>query len=654
MRKLILIFSLLAMPVMGAAQVSISASSVTDSFQHSTTLSRLCFTPVDATMTPQGFRYGTTQVLPTETCGTVTLGVLQSGLTVAPNPTGINYHVYVKASNSNTILRDFGMVHITGSSWTLDTYDPNMAILPVSTIQAGTFTTAPAGTGASCTITGSGAGPFLLNCSVPQGVAGPGGSNTPGGTDLSTLAGTDFGAKLNACVGLQSGTYGGICEGRALSYGALATSSALTINTPNTVVYLPCATITTAQQIIVPAGVRNVTFHGCGFQGGSAASGTAGGTVWVYTGSGPAFKVGDPTYAVDTKGFHMDNVNVNTANAGTAAGAFAFYRTQEIDLRNLYLNGNQLTGQTGILLDGTGNYSGGTFDSDTMNGYGAGVYMTGHLTGSAIGDYANASTFTRLHIACPTSSGNPITGTFGINIVAGDGNTWAGGDVEGCDTMFHLGANAVNNTVDGLRNENSNTQYLADSGSSYNKVVTGGTFYTGRLVDNGSRNSFEDAFHFAHNGMKGDWYASQQDATVVNHLRLGIGTGTVRGLQWETQVDQGTSGSQYNWLWGLTDGASGQSNWIYQDLINNVIRLQFQQYNTAGGSNPTAINGAGTGNVCVNCSANSGTGGFAVASGGATPTAVASIDGSGNTTLAGALNLMGVFTAYSNVKAMNA
>lgn len=158
------------------------------------------------------------------------------------------------------------------------------------------------------------------------------------------------------------------------------------------------------------------------------------------------------------------------------------------------------------------------------------------------------------------------------------------------------------------------------------------TLFGGQLVDNGSRNSFWDAFHRTVNGIKGDWYASQQDATVVNHLRLGTGAGNVRGLQWESQVDQGTSNTVYNWLWGLTDGTAGASNWIFQDLVNNAMRLQIQENNTAGGNNQTALNGAGTGNVCFNCSANSGTGGVAFGSGGASPSTVGTLDASGDFT----------------------
>jgi hypothetical protein len=70
-------------------------------------------------------------------------------------------------------------------------------------------------------------------------------------------------------------------------------------------------------------------------------------------------QVGDPTYAVDTMGFHLDDVVINTTGSSSAATAgFAAYRAQELDLESLYFLGN--ANQTG-LLDGTENYTGGTF-----------------------------------------------------------------------------------------------------------------------------------------------------------------------------------------------------------------------------------------------------------------------------------------------------
>jgi hypothetical protein len=114
------------------------------------------------------------------------------------------------------------------------------------------------------------------------------------------------------------------------------------------------------------------------------------------------------------------------------------YRTQEMDLESLYFLGN--SNQTGVTLDGTGNYTGGTFFDDTLNGFQTAINAIGHqTTNSATTDWMNASTFIRLHIDCPTSGGSPISGTYGINLQQGDGNTFTGGDVEGCSTALHLG-----------------------------------------------------------------------------------------------------------------------------------------------------------------------------------------------------------------------
>ena len=114
-----------------------------------------------------------------------------------------------------------------------------------------------------------------------------------------------------------------------------------------------------------------------------------------------------------------------------------------------------------------------------------------------------------LHIDCSSSGGSPITGTVGINLAYGDGNTFTGGDVESCDTMLALGAGATNNTFIGVRNENSNSQIAAATGSSYNLWLTGGTMFTGKLSDSGTHNSFADAFHRSCNNLNGDLWRSQ-------------------------------------------------------------------------------------------------------------------------------------------------
>ena len=466
---------------------------------------------------------------------------------------------------------------------------------------------------------------------------------------VDQFAGADFGAKLGACLSGLSATQGGTCDARNFS-GTLAMGSALIIATANATVLLPCATISTANQVVVTAGTRNVSLRGCALRGASTASGSQGGTVFYYSGTGAMVQVGDRTYAADTLGFHLDNAVINTTLSSSAgAQGLAAYRTQELDLESLYFLGN--SNQTGMTLDGTGNYTGGTFYDDEFIGFQTAVNAIGHqISNPATTDWLNASTFVRLHIDCPTSSGNPISGTYGINLQQGDGNTFTGGDVEGCATALHLGANAQNNTIVGLRNENSTNQVVADAGSSYNNWMTGGTMFTGQLIDNGTRNSFLDTFHRSFNGLNGDWYGSQKDATVTNHLRLGTGAGNERGLMNEIQTDYG-----YRWLYGFTDATAGEQYYLIQDLLNNVNRVSVGQYNNGQSStnNQTVINSAGTGAVVLNGSSNSGTGGVVIGSGGASPATVATINNAGNAQFTGTLQVGGTSQSTGTMTVRN-
>jgi hypothetical protein len=476
-------------------------------------------------------------------------------------------------------------------------------------------------------------------------------ANSPLGsaTQVDQFPGADFGAKLQACVSALSASYGGTCDARNFT-GSLSMGSNLTISTANATVLLPCATISTASQLIVTAGTRNVALRGCALRGASTASGSQGGTVFLYSGTGAMIAVGDPTYAADTPGFHLDNVVINTTAATSGvAEALAAYRTQEMDLESLYLLGN--SNQTGMTLDGTGNYTGGTFLDNEFAGFQTAVNAIGHqVSNSATTDWMNASTFIRLHIDCPTSGGSPIAGTYGINLQQGDGNTFTGGDVEGCSTALHLGASAKNNTIVGLRTENSTSQVVADAGSAYNSWMTGGTIFAGQLTDNGTRNSFLDTFHRSFNGLNGDWYQSQQDATVTNHLRLGTGAGNERGLLNEIQTDYG-----YRWIEGYTDATAGEQFYQVEDLLNNVNRLSIGQYNNGQSStnNQTVINAAGTGAVVLNGSNNSGTGGVVIGSGGAVESTVATIGSTGNAQFNGTLQIGGPSTFAGSTTVRN-
>ena len=466
---------------------------------------------------------------------------------------------------------------------------------------------------------------------------------------VDQFPGADFGARLQACLNRLDAVYGGTCDARNFS-GTLGMSSALVIATANATVQLPCATIATANQIQVTAGTRNVTLRGCALRGASDAGGSAGGTIFLYSGSGPLMQVGDPTYTTNTPGFHLDNAVINTtASASASAQGLVAYRTQEINLQGVYFLGN--SNQTGMTLDGTGNYSGGTFQDLEFGGFGTAVNAIGHqISNSASTDWLNASTFLRLHINCPTSDGNPVTGTYGINLQQGDGNTFTGGDVEGCGTALHLGPNAQNNTIVGLRNENSISQVVAEAGSAYNNWITGGTMFTGKLTDNGTRNSFLDTFHRSFNGLNGDWYGSQQDATVTNHYRIGTGAGNERGLLNRYQTDYG-----YRWTTGLSDAAAGEQFYQVLDELNDVYRISVGQYNNGQSStnNQTVINAAGSGAVVLNGSANAGTGGVIFGSGGSNGATVATINSAGNAQFNGSLQVAGPSTFSSSATVKN-
>jgi hypothetical protein len=466
---------------------------------------------------------------------------------------------------------------------------------------------------------------------------------------VDQFPGADFGAKVQSCLNALPSATGGTCDARDFT-GTQPISANLTIATSNATILLPCATISTANQIIVTAGTRNVSLRGCALRGGTISSGSVGGTAFAYTGSSSMFQIGDPTYAVDTPGFHFDNAVLNsTAASSSSAQALVAYRTQEMDLESLYFLGN--ANQTALTLDGTGNYTGGTFLDNNLSGFQIAVNAIGHqVSNPATTDWLNASTFVRVHIACPTSSGSPISGTVGINLAQGDGNTFTGGDVEGCATALHLGANAQNNTIVGLRNENSTSQVVADSGSAYNSWITGGTILTGKLTDNGTRNSFLDTFHRSFNSLNGDWYGSQADSTLTNHWRLGIGAGNERGLLNRYQTDYG-----YRWTTGLSDATAGAQFYEILDELNSVYRFSITQYNpgSSNTNNQTVINAAGTGGVILNGSNNAGTGGVVFGSGGPSETTVATVDSSGNAAFDGNLLVGGTSTLVGSPTVKN-
>lgn len=543
---------------------------------------------------------------------------------------------------------------------------------------------------------------------------------------VNCTAGGDLSTPIATAEATLDPNRGGILDARQCKT-ANAWNTTAPLNVSNLRILFPCATIGVTQTITIAPGTRNVALIGCNYLGGSGADSTIGGTVLQSTIAGPVILAGDPYFLADTPGFTVKNLTILTTVAPTAAVALQIDRTQDIDLESLLLIGDNATGQTGIELNGQGNYTGGQIDNVKIEGYGTAILGTGSPTGGT-----NALTLTRMHIVCPTSGGNPLPGSLGLQLVYADGNTMLGGDVEDCATLLELDQRAIGNAFYGVRNEGNSTQITAAAGSGYNRWDSGNTLFTGHVSDLGTRNSFSDTFHRAENSLNGDWYGSQADQTVTDHQRLGIGAGNERGRLTEIQTDFG-----YRWESGFTDGGTGEQFWNLTDLIQNVPRLSIGQYlsataqsvvaiivndggcfsdnsplptvtltggggtgatatatmyavpawstcypgygiatiavaaagsgytsaptvtvtstyetaapnaiaeiTPAGSTNDqTAVNAAGTGATVINGSANAGTGGLIIASGGPTPSEVAAVDNLGNLTTYGNL---GFYTA---------
>ena len=448
-------------------------------------------------------------------------------------------------------------------------------------------------------------------------------------TQCST--GGDLGTALLPVLSSLAASNGGIIDARACTRNSYW-GSAIGIGTSNVTILLPCVQVSMPGYLYVAAGARNVRILGCTNFGDTGSGAGTGGTQLQHSGSGSAIIIGDPTYLTNTTGIEVGDLSIVMTGAASNAHAITIYDTQDLNIHDLIINGSGALTQIGIYLDGSGNYTGGKFDNIKIEGEGQAIWMNGDFHAGDSDAFPNASTFARLHIVCPTSAGSPIAGTYGIDLLGGDGNTFVGGDVEGCDTLLYLGAAATSNSFFGVRNENSNTQISAASGSQYNLWEQGGALSTGKVTDAGTHNSFIDTFHAGTNHLNGNLYRSQADSTVTNHFYTGIGLGNVRGLIDEYTTDvPGTPGSyQTVWQWGPGDGTAGAQVWTLQDMLNSVPRFAAAQFTTAGGNDQTLLNSAGSGGIVLNASANSGTGGVSIGSGGASPTTIWEMNASGN------------------------
>jgi hypothetical protein len=341
------------------APVPISASAIADSFGNPIANAKLCFAPVDANGNAVGFRVSQVQVMTKPVCGLVSNGVLQAGLSLASTPTGVYYHPQVLDRATGAVLRDYCTTQITGSSWSLDSYD--CATAPVPPPAAGAIT---AGATAQLAIY-CGSNPTSTLCGIPYtGLYDTGsvlttsftGSGAPSLTcdaahlftkyyDLSSL-GNEY-----TCL-LAAGSYAWQqTSGASSGSGSAITVDGASVSNPNLSSTTPAA----------GTGTTQVTFHNDG-------SGNVSATVPTPSGSGSvtASTLAAATYGVDTGAANAYVVMLSPAITAYADG-----------LSVKFVPANNSTSTTPTLnLNGIG--------AATISKYGGGALVNGDIIAGTI------------------------------------------------------------------------------------------------------------------------------------------------------------------------------------------------------------------------------------------------------------------------------
>lgn len=251
-----------------------------------------------------------------------------------------------------------------------------------------------------------------------------------------------------------------------------------------------------AFQFIVTAGV-----HGC-FIGswvpfGSSVISDPSGVEWKYTGTGNAFLVGGS--GSDTRGLRINDIAIYLNNAGSAAVGLDVVRTLYGRIDNLKIigSGGAVT-QQGIILDGTGNYTGLTIVEPIITGVLKGIQLTGSgvnagnankIIGGQIGSPATGTSIGIDFQA--TSGGNSVIGTdvenhaIGYNIAGSSQGNYLEVRSESCTSGCTLGASTTQNEVHLINT----TDPFTDSGTNNLIFTSGGTMHGATLQGVSSSNA---------------------------------------------------------------------------------------------------------------------------------------------------------------------
>lgn len=265
--------------------------------------------------------------------------------------------------------------------------------------------------------------------------------------------GADWGAKVQAADTLLGATAGEIWITQAAGTAAPATD--ITLNTGHVLRFLQGGTWNLgASRILIPAGALRV-----GIVGSASTQ-----TKLQYNGTDYAIVVGAAGATLTEFVLIQDMFIANQAVSGTG-GCIKLLVTLFTHILRCELACNSALAQTGLLSDGTGNFSAFTrFDQSTINLATFGIKMTG--TGAS-GN--NSNQFIGGSI---TGVGKATAGSYGIDIDSGDSNDIIGLDIESVD--LGLVVNSARNLVNCLRFEGAsiNTHVTFTASSSSNKIYT--------------------------------------------------------------------------------------------------------------------------------------------------------------------------------------
>ncbi|WP_420239211.1 tail fiber domain-containing protein [Telmatobacter bradus] len=377
-----------------ASTTAITASNITDVTGNRIASARLCFAAVDEDGDPIGYRSGTAQVVPAKKCGIVSNGVLQSGFTVLDSsttvPTNVRYHITLSPTGNIAITqRDFGITTITGSSWTLDTFDASTTALP--SIYTASSTSGDLAVNGNLSISGT----LTLGNTVVNGTLSTTGAATLASATVSGVFGVTGTSTLsNTAISGTLGVTGAATLAGMLTTGPITESG----STGNT--FTITGTGSTYNALAVIQSSLATGFYYTGFQAGTAVNSSFNSAIFQFANAGGAGSTGNYASMAVYGGAPL--AVFGTGDVAVATATDCGYR--------LCVNGSADIGGT-VFLKGNGMYDtflvqGAYIDWNYGNGSGETDFINNRGSGPGGFDWYNATTLGAVVSSIMTLSGS--------------------------------------------------------------------------------------------------------------------------------------------------------------------------------------------------------------------------------------------------------